>query len=327
MNEDKGELYKAAELAYNMLQEGGKLSLDPSKIRHKLQQLYRGRPVESEFMALSLWSGRCQYIHKLDRDTFPKDSPYDVPDFLCFFDVHGKIIPVLIEVKASKNETIKFTKKYYAALKAYADKLHLPILIAFKFTGFDRPQWALFEIQKMATPTGTGKANIWEIMKQDLSHILLGNFYFQIRQGTTIAMRISKEKVNEDGSIVGKIDDIYWETYDGSRVESVPLLHLLFTLSEDDVKIEEYPDHVIQKFFKVGDDSAVAYWALPIAVGFAKYMAGEIINWDRVIREGRFSFSLPDMERAVEEAQKNGLAGPIIYNRPQDMPKFLEPVQ
>jgi len=179
----------------------------------------------------------------------------------------------------------------------------------------------------MATPTGTGKANIWEIMKQDLSHILLGNFYFQIRQGTTIAMRISKEKVNEDGSIVGKIDDIYWETYDGSRVESVPLLHLIFTLSEDDVKIEEYPDHVMQKFFKVGDDSAVAYWALPIAVDFAKYMAGEIINWDRVIREGRFSFSLPDMERAVEEAQKNGLAGPIIYNRPKDMPKFLEAVK
>lgn len=196
MNEDKDELYRAADLAYTILQERGGISLDPSKIRHKLQQLYRGRPAESEFVALVLWSGRCQYIHKLDRDTFPKDSPYEIPDFLCFFNVNGETIPVLIEVKASKNQTIKFSKKYYAALKAYADKLHLPILIAFKFTGFGRPLWALFELHKMATPRGAGKANILEIMRQDLSSELLGNFHFQIRQGTTIAMRISKEKVN-----------------------------------------------------------------------------------------------------------------------------------
>lgn len=324
MNEDKDELYKAAELAYNILQEKNSgISLDPSKIRNKLQQLYRGRPVESEFAALALWSGRCPYIHKLDRDTFPKDSSYEIPDFLCFFDVHGNITPVLVEVKASKNNTIKFTKKYYAALKAYADKLRLPILIAFKHTTA-LPLWALFELEQMATPTGTGKANILDIMKQDLLSELLGNFHFQIRQGTTIAIRISKESVKEDGTIVGKIEDVYWETYDGRRVESVPLLHLLFMLSEDDVKIEEYPNYIVQKFFKASDDATIAYWALPIATSIKEYMAGETINWDKVIKEGYFSFSLQAVEQAVEEAQKQSLAGPMIYIRPQDMPKFLE---
>ena len=324
MNEDKEELYKAADLAYTILQKNGKLSLDPSKIRYKLRQLYRGRPVESEFAALVLWSGRCQYIHKLDRDTFPKDSPYEIPDFLCFFDVHGKIIPVLVEVKASKNKTIKFTKKYYASLKAYADKLRLPILVAFKFTGFGRPLWALFELEKMATPTGTGRAYILEMMKHDLFGILLGNFHFQIRQGTTIAIRISKEKVNKDGSFVGKIEDLYWETYDGRRVESIRLLHLLFMLVEDDIKIEEYPNHIIEKFFKVTDEATIAYWALPLAADLTKHMAGGIIKWDRVIEEERFHFSLPDVEHAIEEAQKNNLAGPIIYTRPKDMPEFLK---
>jgi len=38
------------------------------------------------------------------------------------------------------------------------------------------------------------------------------------------------------------------ERPNGKRVESVSLLDVLFMLSEDDVKVEEYPDHIIQKF-------------------------------------------------------------------------------
>ena len=48
---------------------------------------------------------------------------------------------------------------------------------------------------------------------------------------------------------------------------------MLFMLSEDAVKVGEYPDHIIQKFYKVSDDAAVAYWALPLAVSPSKYLA------------------------------------------------------
>ena len=139
MEVDGEVLYKAAELASLVLQEDTGISLDPAKISDKLQQLNRGRPVEGEFAALALWSGHCKYLHKLDRDTLPKSCQYFVPDFICFLDIDGKTIPVLIEVKTSKNEVLKFSKKYYSGLKDFADMLRLPILIAFKFTGFGRP--------------------------------------------------------------------------------------------------------------------------------------------------------------------------------------------
>lgn len=328
METDRDELYRAAELASMILQEGNGISLDPAKIRYKLQQLNRGRPVESEFAALTLWSTRCQYIHKLDRDTLPKGCQYEIPDFLCFLDVDGRTIPVLIEVKASKSQVLKFSKKYYSALRDFADELRLPILIAFKFTGVGRPLWALFELQKMATSRGTGKADILKMMRHDLFGTLLGNFHFQIRKGAAIAMKISTEEVERDNSgsivsMVGKLEDIYWETPEGKRVEWVSLLDVLFMLTEDDVKLEEYQDHVIQKFYKVHDDATISYWALPLAIRPRRYLEGDTVPWDKVIRDGGLSFSLADVEHAVKRAQDYGLAGPMIHARPQDMPEFL----
>ncbi len=328
--EDADELYRAAELAYMIYRgdTGLSLDLDPKKIRDKLHQLNRGLPAESEFAALALWSGRCKYIHKLDRDTFPKDCIYKVPDFLGFFDVGGRTVPALVEVKTSINQVRSFGKRYCSSLQSFADILGLPILIAFKFTRFDPPWWILFELQKMLTRTGTGKVNILEIMRHDLSSKLLGNFSFQIRQGATLAVRISKEKVQKDDSgsiisMVGKIEDIYWETPEGKRVEWVSLLDMLFMVTQDDVKVEEYPDHVIQKFYKLGPDASFAYWVLPLACSLKKYFAGETIPWDRIIRDRGFSFSLADVEETVRRAQQNGLAGPTIHIQPQDMPQFL----
>ena len=236
---------------------------------------------------------------------------------------------MLVEVKTSRNQVRRFGKKYCTALKSFADKLGLPILIAFKFTCFGWPWWALFELQKMVTSSGTGKANILEAMRHDLSSRLLGTFSFQIRQGATLAIRISKEEVKRDDSgsivsMVGKIEDVYWEAPDGKRVEWVSLLDILFMLTQDDVKVEEYPSHVIQKFYKVGDDAAFAHWALPLAFSPSKYFANETIPWDRMIRDREFSFSLVDVEQAVRKAQQCGLVGPMIYTRPQDIPKFLE---
>lgn len=330
MEVNGNELYKAAELAYKIYQGYGgvSLDLDPEKIRNKLHQLNRGLPVESEFAALTLWSGRCKYIHKLDRDTLPNDCKYKIPDFLCFIEIDGRTVPFLVEVKTSRNQFRSFGKKYCLALQAFADKLGLPVLIAYKFTSLDPPWWVLFELKKMITPNGTGKVNILEVMRHDLLSRLLGNFSFQILQGAALAIRISKEKVerNDSGSIVsmvGKIEDVYWETPEGKRCEWVSLLDVLFMLTQDDVKVEEYQSHVIQKFYKVGNDAAFAYWALPLAFSRSKYFTNDPIPWERMIREHGFSFSLADVEQAVRRAQQGGLAGPIVHIMPQEIPQFL----
>ena len=317
--------YKAAELAYKILQTEGLISASPEVVRSKLQQLLRGLPVEDEFALLSLWSGKCKLIHKLDQAVFPTNHDYTIPDYLCVFDVGNKQVVVLVEVKSSKKHTIKFSKRYYSRLKAYSDLVNMPVLVAQKFVGFGRPLWALFELGKMSQPTGTGKANILEMMKHDLTGVILGNFHIQIWQGTSIVMEISKDKVLNEREFIGTIRAVYWETHDGRRVEfdAVPRLDWLFMMSEDDVKIEERGNLVIQRFSKLTDDGTIAYWALPQSVDTSQYLAGKDIDWHKALLEERLSFRLPDLRVAVENALRKGLVRYVFDVVPHDMPAFL----
>ena len=118
MEFDTDKLYKAADLAYKIYQgeKGTSIDLDPADIKNKLRQLISGLPSESEFAALALWSGRCTFIHKLDRDILPKDCKYNIPDFLCVFEIDGKTVSLLVEVKTSRNQVRKFGKKYCCPL-------------------------------------------------------------------------------------------------------------------------------------------------------------------------------------------------------------------
>lgn len=317
--------YKAADLAYKILQTEGLVSSNPEVVRSKLQQLLRGLPVEDEFALLCLWSGRCKLIQKLDQVVFPANHDYSIPDYFCVFNVAEKLITFLVEVKSSQRDTIKFSKLYFSGLRAYSELIGIPILVAYKFTGFARPLWALFELEKMSQPTGTGKANILEMMKQDLTGVLLGNFHLQIWQGTSIVMEITKDEIRDDRSFIGTVRDLYWRTHDGKRVEfkSAPLLDWLFMMSEDDVKIEEQEDLVVQRFSKLTDEGTIAYWALPQAVDIRRYLAGEDIDWHKALLEERLSFRLPDLRLAVESALKSGLVRYIFDVVPHDMPAFL----
>jgi len=310
-------------LAYHILQKESGTTLDPSIIYSKLLQLNRGRPVEDEFASLALWSSQCIYINKIDKGIAPHNSDFEIPDYLCIFKTQGQFIPVLVEVKTSKKETIKFTKKYFEGLKAFGALLGLPVLIAFKHIG-GMPMWALFEIERMTTPRGTGKAHIFEILKNDLSSSLLGHFHFQILKGVAFVMKISKDKTYEDQSIDGTIQDVYWENNDGEKVHNINLLHLIFGLVNTDVKIEEFPSYIIQKFIKTDDDFSLASWVLPIAADYKAAITDKKINWAHVAQKNTFLFSLPEMKSSLEKAQTEHLLGPFIYIRPKVQPKFLK---
>lgn len=101
----------------------------------KFESLERGLPTEDEFAVLVTWLGRCRLIHKLEQIQYPESSreSYQVPDFLAIFEHEDKLIPVLIEVKKTKDAVIKWSAKYYTKLRYYADSLNLPLLIAWKY--------------------------------------------------------------------------------------------------------------------------------------------------------------------------------------------------
>ncbi len=321
MNNPDDYLYKTTKLVYDVIRESGGKSPNVADIRKKYFNLSNGLSAEDEFIALCLWSGKCSLVHKLDTSVRPKHSGYGVPDLLCVFDHGGRQVPVLIEVKSSIRDKFPLSSKYCNELKKYSDALNLPLLIAFRWNRLAHPTWCLFEFDNMRTPRGSFTINMPGIFKHDLTGLLLGNFHIQLLQGTTISMTITKEQVYSDDNFAGTLVDINWESPDGTRIDPSWLLQWLFILTDDEVEIEDYPDRIVQRFKKLNDESAMAYWALPSSLPIERYRVGGQINWSRLVEENEFSFSLQDLRDAAKSG--DGAVRYIMDQVPTTMPTFL----
>ena len=87
---------------------------DVQSLVDRFKRLELGLPVEDEFILLLSWLGKCQLVHKLDQLAFPPSHIpiYRVPDLLAVFDLEGKRVPVLIEVKGRQSMSFSWRPDY-----------------------------------------------------------------------------------------------------------------------------------------------------------------------------------------------------------------------
>ena len=110
--------------AYDALAELGGVPFDKRQFVDRFKALDRGLPSEDEFIALSVWMGNCEIIHKLDQRGYPEDfkNRYEIPDLLAVYRYNDISIPVLIQVKkinlarpeSITQQKLKFSEKYSA---------------------------------------------------------------------------------------------------------------------------------------------------------------------------------------------------------------------
>lgn len=197
------------------------------ELQDKLRQWNKGLSVQDEFALLVGWSGRAAIIHTFDETVYAKAEGEEIPDFFCLLVIDGKEVPVLVEVKSTTKSFSKFTKKYLDGLEKYAARLGIPVILAHKHSKYGRPLWNLVEIKHIRTPSGAGKAEPMEMMKNQLLTLLLGHFHVTIWQGTSFVLRVTKEEIfdqREDSYFFkGRVKEVYWETKDGKRVDDAPL--------------------------------------------------------------------------------------------------------
>ena len=103
--------------------------VEAGQVATRIWRLNVGLPREDEFSVVCGWLGCCDVIHKLDQKQTPDKSceKYQVPDLLAVFNVKGKQIPVLIEVKSKKDKTLSFRPDYLEKLSNYANVLKPPL--------------------------------------------------------------------------------------------------------------------------------------------------------------------------------------------------------
>lgn len=327
----------AADLQAALEQAGG-LNADPAAVLQELKKIQLGWPAEREFMALSLWSGRCRLIHPLDKDgQFPTHSSETirVPDLFAVYEVGGAPVPVLIEVKSTWGLALKgpsdnltpgrkgrldFGEKYYNGLVEYSRLTNLPLLVAWKIK--EPRLWFLFDITAMPLIKKAHSASFPEIFRADLLGVLLGIVSFQVTAGSRWEQEIARVGSNAAPSeFVGRLERNELISPTGNKWTGPAGLGHALIASANGVEVVEKGDRVVQTLYVPSDISDFSYRFLDVAVrGYSE----EEIEWLEVLRGEKFSWTHTEFVEALKKAGPLGFIKHIIHPYPRHRPDWLQ---
>ena len=317
-------------LIYRALVELG-WQADARRLANRVARLHLGLPREDEFAVVCTWLGRCALIHKLDQreNSTSHAAQFQIPDLLAVFVVDGKEVPVLIEVKSKKSETLSFRADYHAGLKRYASLLNLPLLIAWKYHGI----WTLFDIDHMTLAKTNYNVKFSKAMREGLLGVLAGDFSYSLAQGSGIHLQLHKEQLiseSKEGTTleqqwIMRFEDVYYTDGTGTKrrdlakeIESLFLAHEL----EDS---EDHTDTHVTMHFTVGEDrNKFAHMSL---VGLLDWHAPSVegINWRTVATRPKAVPGIDDFAKSVSDALQEKVVTHIFHVLPQTRPSFLNP--
>ncbi|MGO7979582.1 restriction endonuclease [Rhizobium johnstonii] len=301
---------------------------DAQELADIVRRLNIGLPVEDEFMVVSNWLGKCEMIHKLDQLIVPGHAKqkYQVPDLIARFSTQSNPVPVLIEVKSKKSNTLSFQPQYLEKLRAYADLMSMPLLIAWKFHSV----WIVFEPRHLKKVAKNYNIRFSDAMKENLLSALAGDFAFKVAQGAGVHLRFHKEKLIAtigNGAEIQETWQMRCVAVDFTGQGGVPLKTLspevqTLLTTWDFETVEEHTDHDIwvrntagPEGLRFGHSALVSLldWGLP---------EGEKISWRQLLRKEKIG-TLQDLRSATIKGLEEKVVHLILDQQPHSWPDFL----
>ncbi len=300
---------------------------DPKKVADKVKRLDQGLPAEDEFTAICSWLGKARLLHKLDQHQAPSSSRdlYQVPDLLAEFEHSG---PVLIEVKSKTKQTLSFTPRYLYRLRAYAQLVKMPLLIAWKHHSI----WVLFDIQHLTKAQTNFNITFGDAMKENLLGVLAGDVAYKIASGAGLRFRCKKEALvdreESEGTVTEqwkmRIDEVGFMISGGETADNLdPDVTTLFTTWDLSEQQSHSDTHIDLRFVAGNDDGMMfghmalthlLHWTLP---------QGEAINWRHAIRRDAVVSNMTNFRRALERALEQRVVHIILHQQPHTWPDFV----
>ena len=255
-----------------------------------------------------------------------QDQAHDtmkVPDLLAVFSDGGEKRAALIEVKTGEKMTLVWTRSYLEKLKAYADLLNLPLLVAWRprRVGF----WMLFD-PVLAEPVRdrSVQTSFDLAVKNDLMGVLAGDFYLVPEAGAGLrieAKRIGEKQPTADGyEAAFRITDAYFHNASNIRVADVPnsIAWMIFSAVEDHSDVD---DELIVQSFSASGSMTRAQLVLRTAVGFA-LKRDQRIHWKAV---GKNLDSILTRDALLTDAQARfgTFVRYVFHQQPRIMPAFV----
>lgn len=284
----------------------------------RVKELDKGLASEDEFLFLLNWTGRCSLFNKLEQSIVPLESKekYTIPDILSVFEVEGRKQPYLIEIKASKKNSLSWTEKYYQGLINYSALIGIPILIAWKWTQFET--WLLFDIKHFSKGPSNYKIGYEKAYQESMMSKLVGDYfvvpydefglYFKFRK----VSKAKEEARTETWNMI--IEDIYFVGKNGQRVNGLdPSMVALLLSFETDQETTVNDKYVLTKYYPSPNKST---FAQSIPIRLARAMSVNETNWIERIKTNSYPVSYSKLYKALDEGINKGLIRNILHIKP-----------
>jgi len=298
----------------------------------RLNRLMCGLPKEDEFIALAVWMEKCKFAHKLGQEQFPVSSSdkYGVPDIFAVFDINGQEVPVLIEVKFRQHTLplakLKFTDRYYSKLNNYANLLGLPLLIAWKVSGY----WVLFDIHEMQHYKSTYYIDWSAAMKADLMFLLLDSVLVFPKSGVSFTIVLedlgpTEHKMSAGKERLCKCHSVRFLDPNGNPISKISWPQFILWMFADHEEKQSRHDNFIELTFEVPEDPPFlpTYTLLPIMLFEMRAEERRPRNWYDVIKKRNFSpISYSQFKQAIQDGL--GIFFQYVFQIvPHNRPDFL----
>lgn len=304
---------------------------EPKKLADRVQRLNIGIPLEDEFSIICGWLGRCDLVHKLDQQQYPKSSgkTYQVPDLLASFArKNGSTTTVLIEVKYCKDNVMSFKPDYFAKLKAYSNLLGFPLLIAWKRFGI----WCLVSIDEFRKATKNYNLSFNDAMRNNLLCYLAGDFSYSLSVNGGVHISAKKEKlidvveaegkINENWHLV--IDDVYFTNGKNQQVRDLSAIAQKVFFSWDLEESQTHTEtHVIMHYICKESSSLFAHMALTRLLSFHN-REDRRVHWRGHLRDDKAVSNISYYRKGIEENMKAGIVHHIFDIQPNNVPEFMK---
>lgn len=293
----------------------------------RAQHIEYGLSAEIEFATVLRWLGKCKFVHRLNDDSLSDASFNDVlaPDLLAIFEDRGCRLCTLIEVKTGAAHQLKFTLAYMKKLKAYAEIVGQPLLVAWRphNLGF----WILFDPCIAELRGGDLVVSLDLAIKNDLMGQIAGDFSVVPEENAglrIVAKRIGEKENTEKGyKAIYEITDAYFHDSSGGRSLKLSNAIATFLIAASEYS-EEIEDERIVRAFTATSGMAKAQMILRVAVGFA-LKDDERIHWKAVGKD--LDAILSCSELLAETQQSFGTyVRYVLFQQPQITPTFVPSV-
>jgi Holliday junction resolvase len=260
---------------------------DPQRLARRAQHIEFGLAAEDEFAAIAAWCGHCRLINKLDQAVVSSpDLPFEgtVPDLTMVVEHEGVSVSLLVEVKTTEDLELRLSEEYLAKLRAYAEHLALPLLVAW------RPRqlgwWCLFDPADVPRQADRDCVRIEDVLPECLMSHLLGDFSVVPKKGSRLVFSLEplgpRESAETGFTQTCRITSVEWR--DSSGAPGKPTDGVALAIMATSELVDTVGEEKIQKSWVATGSAIYAQQLLRASVGFGTN-DGERIHWRRVAED------------------------------------------